>query len=571
MRRPASDSAKDIPTITGSVASDPSPSSTTKAGWGVFDDFFGGDSSTTTTTEIKTSSTASKPAKAQPTGEELKEALNEDLRKWQTKFATAADKGAEDLEQRVAELTKRQVDNGVNGHGRALVVKLEETSDSTIAKLKSFIKRTVESLSEDATEQDLEAVHEKCREKTRELGLSVKERAQDIRAWKSAYDQETDSLVQAAVKSTVEVLEKIHGLGLQEVGMRWAWLDGVTYKDWQNYHKLRNTLTEWQAEVEAVGSRHDGLRVAHEEAKKLEDDAMDVSARIVNELVRLKDVAKWKIWANDATDDFTNKVVPARVFKAAGKASEGVQAMSSSVSSAIHGSSTPLSESIASSVKSASSQASEAIQNAPSHVSEAAESSAKSLSSQISEMVQGNETPMGESVASSAKSLSSQASEVIQGSETPVAESLASKASVAYESPKKVWGGANAQVLAEAKQVIFDEPLDDGDDDGNVASSLGHRAADLSRAVSEALLGPSKTQGSVDSATSLAADQYSRALAAASSVLYGSEQPAVESATSVASERFAQAVTAASYAIYGTPTPTAILQTVQVQVSAFPR
>jgi DNA repair ATPase RecN len=225
------------------------------------------------------------------------------------------------LEQRVAEITKRQVENGVKGHGRALVVKLEETADSTVSSLKSFIKRTVESLPEDATEQDLEAAHEKCSAKTRELGLSVKERAQDVRAWKANYDQETDSLVQAAVRSTVEVLEKIHGLGLQEVGMRWAWLDGVTYQDWQNYHKLRNTLEEWQAEVEAVGSRHDGLRVAHEEGKKLEDEAMEASARMVSELIRLKDVAKWKLWANDATDDFTNKVVPARVFKAAQQAS----------------------------------------------------------------------------------------------------------------------------------------------------------------------------------------------------------------------------------------------------------
>jgi len=40
--------------------------------------------------------------------------------------------------------------------------------------------------------------------------------------WKASYDQETDSLVQAAVRSTVEVLEKIHSLGLQEVGMRWV-------------------------------------------------------------------------------------------------------------------------------------------------------------------------------------------------------------------------------------------------------------------------------------------------------------------------------------------------------------
>jgi hypothetical protein len=117
----------------------------------VFDDLFGSESSST---DVDAKSTAVKPVKSQPTGEELQAQLNNDLRKWQTKFATAADKGSEDLEQRVAEITKRQVESGVKGHGRALVVKLEETADSTVANLKSFIKRTVESLPEDATEED---------------------------------------------------------------------------------------------------------------------------------------------------------------------------------------------------------------------------------------------------------------------------------------------------------------------------------------------------------------------------------------------------------------------------------
>ncbi|KAH7377641.1 hypothetical protein BKA66DRAFT_443193 [Pyrenochaeta sp. MPI-SDFR-AT-0127] len=563
----ASESTKVVPTIASSSASTASPSSTTKSGWGVFDDFFGGDSPSTASSGVQPETpTAVQPAEPKLTGAELKEKLNEDLRKWQTKFATAADKGAEDLEQRVAELTKRQVDNSVNGHGRALVVKLEETADSTIASLKSLIQRTVKSIPEDATEEDLESAYSELGTKTRQYGLAVKERAQDVRAWKAAYDHETDSLVQAAVRSTVEVLEKIHGLGLQEVGMRWAWTDGVTYKDWQNYHKLRETLNEWQAEVEAVGSRHEGLRVAHEEAKKLEDDAMAIASNMVSELLRLKDVSRWKIWAGDATDDFSDKKVPVRVFKATEQAKENIAEASSQVSEAIQGTSTPLTESIASSVQNAFSE----------------------VSSQASEAVQGSSTPLSENIASSAQSVfsdaSSQASEAVHepssatenvlSQASKVAVDGAAEASAAYDEPKKVWGGANAQVLAEAKQVIFDEPLED-DDDATYSSKLqsivgdaGDRAAELSRAVSEALLGPSKTQGTAESVSSLASEQYAQALAAASSVLYGTQQPTIESATSLAADKFAQAVTAASYAIYGTPTPTAIIRTVQDQASS---
>lgn len=338
----------------------------------------------------------------------------------------------------------------------------------------------------------------------------------------------------------------------------------MTYKDWQNYHKLRETLNEWQAEVEAVGSRHEGLRTAHEEATKLEDEAMTVASNMVAELLRLKDVAKWKVWAGDATDDFSDRKVPARVFKATEQAKESIAKASSQVSEAIQGTSTPLTESIASSAQSAFSE----------------------VSSQASEVVQSSSTPSGESIASSAQSAlaeaSSEASEAVHDSSTSTENVLsqaskaaadgAAKASVAFEEPKKVWGGANAQILAEAKQVIFDEPLED-DDDATLSGKLesivedaGDRAAQLSRAVSEALLGPSKTQGTAESVSSLASEQYAQALAAASSVLYGTEQPAIESATSLAADKFAQAVTAASYAIYGTPTPTAIIRTVQDQV-----
>jgi hypothetical protein len=591
------ESIKDTPTIASSSASIVPPSSTEGSGWGVLDEFFGSESANTASGELE--ATSVKPSEPKLTGAELQEKLNQDLRDWQTKFATAADKGSEDLEVRVAEITKRQIDNAVHGHGKALVVKLEETADSTIAKLKSYIKKTVESLPEDATDADLEAAYEECGTKTREFGLTVKERAQDIRVWKASYDQETDSLVQAAVRSTVEVLEKIHSLGLQEVGMRWAWTDGVTYKDWQNYHKLRNTLNEWQAEVETVGSRHEGLRLAHEESKKLEDKAMAIASDMVAELVRLKDVSKSKIWAGDASDDFSDKVFAPRVRKAAQQVMDSVEGASSQVAEAIQGSSTPLSESIASSAKSvyseASSKASEAVQGSSTPLGESIASSVKDAaskaSSQVSEAVSGSSTPLTESIASSvqdaASKISSQASEAVQG--TPSSESLlsqasskaseviddtASKASAAYESPKKVWGGANAQIIAEAREVVLDQPLDDDEDDTysnklqSAVADAGDRAAEISRAVSEALLGATKTQGTVESASSVASEQYAKALAAASSALYGTEQPAVESATSVVADKYAQAVTAASYAIYGTPTPTAIIKTVQIEASS---
>ena len=570
------DATKIIPTVaassSGSIASvaSASISSATKAASSIVSSILGSDSSSASSTESQPEASID-PKNSGLSPEELKEKLNEDLRKWQTKFAAAADKGAEDLEQRVSEITTRQVESGVNGHGKALLVKLEESADATITALKNFVKRTVKSLPEDATEEDLEAAHEKCSAKARELGQTVKEKAQDVREWKATYDTETDTLVQAAVKSTVEVLEKIHGLGLQEVGMRWAWTDGVTYKDWQNYHKLKSTLTEWQAEVESVGSRHEGLRVAHEEAKRLEDEAMSIASKNVNELVRLKDVAKWKIWAEDATEDFTNNAVPPRARKAAQQVLNNVEDASSKVSEAIVGSETPVSESVASSIKSAASDASSKMSETSSKVSKlvvgsetpSAQSALSQASSKASQVAAEGASSVSSAARGAASSVSTAASSISSGVDEAVSsvssaasetkDAVVEKASSAIESPKKVWGGVAAQVLVEAREPVFDDVIDDDEDENysvklqSIVADAGDRAAELSRAVSEALLGATKTQGSVESATSLASEQYAKAIAAASKALYGTQQLPLESATSAASVKFADAVTAQVY------------------------
>ena len=78
---------------------------------------------------------------------------------------------------------------------------------------------------------------------------------------------------------------------------------------------------------------------------------MAISSEMVGELVRLKDVAKSKIWAGDASSDFSDKVFAPRIRKAAQQVMENVQDVSSQVSEAIQGSSTPLSEIIASSAQ----------------------------------------------------------------------------------------------------------------------------------------------------------------------------------------------------------------------------
>jgi len=100
----------------------------------------------------------------------------------------------------------------------------------------------------------------------------------------------------------------------------------------------------------------------------------------------------------------------------------------------------------------------------------------------------------------------------------------------------------------EARKIVYEDIVDDSDDDSfseklqSLASEAGDRYSDITKAVSEAMLKPTRTEESP--MTRLAADKYSSALAAASSVLYGTEQGTGESISSVVSSRYADAVSA---------------------------
>ena len=216
----------------------------------------------------------------------------------------------------------------------------------------------------------------------------------------------------------------------------------------------------------------------------------------------------------------------------------------------------------------ASHQASEAVlgTSQPKHQSvySAAKDKADQMASDVSEAVIGTPAPVHQSVISEvsegARSAGSAISGVVAGSSTPVTESASSAAdeamssisSVASEATtkaKKVYGGAMAQAVKEQKPIL-DDVVEDDDDVTyseklqSLISQAGDRYADITKAVEEAIVKPTTTQGTVESASSVANQQYLKALSAASSALYGTQQRTVESATSVASDKWSEAVAA---------------------------
>lgn len=544
------------------------------------------------TSQATSTETSAKPASTDDEAD-LREKIETDLKTWQEKFAKAADKGRDDLEERVKEITAHQIRSQAHSVGEALIVQLEETSKTALDSLKSRINRAVKGLPEQPTENDIESVYEEINSHIRSAGLTVREKAQALRSWKENYDQETQNLVKAACNSTLEVIDNIRDLGLQEIGMRWAWMEGVTYKDWSKYHALKKTFDEWRNKVEAVAMHHEGLSEAKHEGDKIEEKGMAVAEDAARELARLKDVANWKLRVQDTSDDFSTRKMPAAAAKAAQQVADKI----SDVSSAVAGSSQGTMGSIASvaseSAADVASSASSAVVNTEAGVvehaatkvseailgSQAATDSVVSVASSkvrdASAVADRSLRPRAQSILSAAKFKKDQASSSVIGTPAPAHESILSRASSSIESvssvvsealpgvdaksaSSKVWGGAMAQSVDTKKVVYIDDIIED--DDGDITyserlqsafSAAGDKATDLTRAISEAIRKPSSTQiiqGAVESMTSLASEQYERALLAASSVLYGTEQVTeqgtMESMSSVASDKYAQAVTA---------------------------
>ena len=497
----------------------------------------------TSSSEIASPSSSLTPEEE---AQQLRETLENDLAAWQEKFANAADKGTEDLQERVKDITNRQIDSQVNGVGQALVVQLEESASSELASLKKSITKIVNGLSDDSQDDESEKAEQRLSRAVRDAGGVVRAKGQALRTWKQNCYDETRRLVTAATDSTLEVIDNIRDLGLQEIGMRWAWMEGVTYKDWSKYHDLKKTFADWRVEVEGMSREHEGLTRMIIAAEEIESKGMTVAEATAKELTRLKEVGIWKIQARDASDDFSTRIVPV----GAAKAGQAVKESFISVSEEVVGTSTGTVESLASS---ASKQASKVLDNASSKVvgssTPIVESAASTASQKVAQALSDASESFIETSAPIHESVTSQASSSISSAASIASGGAARASSKVNQVTSKVFAGAMAQEVPE-RVPIFDDYVEDDDQSTYseklqiIMSQAGDKFADITKAVSEAMLAPTSTQGSLESATSVASAKYLSALDAASRALYGTQIGAVESMSSAVSDNYANAVNA---------------------------
>ena len=553
---------------------------------------------------------ASKQPKREPEWA-TEESIKEDLEKWQKKFGVAADKGTDDLRQHVAEVVSGLVSSDIDGVGRRLANALEKTSELEIQNVKSKIKDVAASVEGDASADDTKQAEDEVVKAIRASGLEIKERAKKVREWAQKFEKEVNQRTATASSSTLEVLDGIRDLGLQEIGMRWAWMEGVTYKHWAKYHELKKKFDSWRQQVKSVATEHPAANDAKATARQILEESMALTEDVAKELIKLREVAKWKIRARDATDDFEPRAMPAAAVSAASSLVSEIQATGSSIAGETQGTAESMASEVSDAINNARSSASSVVagthtgslESAASHASMSAEDMASGASpvvagtstgsiesamshasslvdetvSGVSSSVVGSESGSAESILSDASSVvdegaSSSAASIVDSLTSSSADPLSTVADVArdatdhiYESASsaaepassKVWGGAMAQEV-KGQIPILDDVFDNSEESAysekmqSIVNEAGDRYSDVTSAVSEAIFGTQ--QNTAESMTSVAQEQYSSALAAASKALYGEPQGTAESIATAASGNYQEAVDAARAAVYGTPT-----------------
>ncbi|RAL15118.1 uncharacterized protein BO97DRAFT_403745 [Aspergillus homomorphus CBS 101889] len=236
-----------------------------------------------------------------------RERVESDLHVWQEKFAVAAENGLESLEEHLQEIVKDYMSSETLAYGEELITGLGAVVDNEIIALKHHINTLAESLPYEDLPKAEKAAQEELLRNVKEAAISIRGRAHVLREWRNSFEAELMRRVHAAVNSTLEVLDNVRDLGFQEVGIRWASMDGVTYKDWARYHALKAEMEDWKEQFVAFGTQHAKLEEAISVAEDTLSRGMDIAENAAKELARLREVGKWKISAREASDNFDTR------------------------------------------------------------------------------------------------------------------------------------------------------------------------------------------------------------------------------------------------------------------------
>lgn len=478
-----------------------------------------------------------------------REVVAQDLKDWQEKYAKAADEGAVEIEERIHEISKRMVERQVKTMGESLLKQLNESISSELDTLRADIRQIVSQVK--AGSESPDSAQEQIATAVRRAGLEIKDKSVDVRTWSENYEKELQATVTKAAENHFKILDSIRDLALQKIGMKWAWMDGVTYKDWAKYHLLKERFDEWEGDLKDLITSHPGLQNAEDAGRTIESAAMELAQTAVKELASLKQIGGWKVTAQDDSDDFAPESTRLAAEEAT-KAQTEAESVDESVSS--EGEST-LSTDLPSSSVAPGQKPGDAhdtpdlastviLEETPVFVDDTAGATESSAP-----VEPGTADLPSDEVAEPAEAEDSAAGE--EGKVEPTA------------SIKSVFMGAAAQSVP-SRQPVLDDDEDNFEAVQNIISAM---QSDVPASISSA------ASSAYSAAMSGAAERYSQALSLVSVQVSGTPKPAHEqllasvtsaygNAVSGASSRLDAALSAASGGIFATATTTNALPSV---------
>jgi hypothetical protein len=467
---------------------------------------------------------------------QAKEVIEKDLESWTAKFRAASEKTLADLKSQIDEISDKAHDSK-HGAVEKEIINLQKLVDSGFSTLKAKIVSLVQPLSSDSIAEEKAGAEGKLLAATRRLGTEIRDKAQEIRKDAEKYLAKVYDDVSEAADQHLEVLDGINDMGMQELGMKWAWMDFVSYKDWARYHDLKKGMRESRTSIIRSAESNKKLKeITKWVESEWEGKATSIAKKAAEELKRVKGAGKRKIELTDSSDNFSDDYIPIPGKKANQQILGGAEKAKQTVVPS----------------KDNEDILEEEIINAAEDAIPAVEVVTGTTSSK----------PGVESVvpttSKAAENVASQAFGTTYGTEpeaaTVVSEASDSVSSVASGAPERVKsripGGVEAGFVATAESVLYDE-------EDMIANDARSRLAEASRAVSEAVAHAAAAHPTpvAESLRSRYSELSESAVYAASSVLYGTPTPVAEQMVSIATDKYSAAVAAASSVIYGEPTP----------------
>lgn len=458
-----------------------------------------------------------------------RETVAEDLKAWQAKYSKAADEGAAEIADRIDEISQRMIEHQATTTGKSLVKQLQETIDTELTSLKGEIRDIISQTKGDFESKEIAQEH--ITAAARRAGLEIKGKSQNIRSWRDDYEHELQATVTKIAETHFKILDSIRDLALQKIGMKWAWMDGVTYKDWAKYHLLKERFDEWQVDLKNLITNHPGLETAQNEGHAIESEAMELAQSAAKELVTLKQVAAWKLVSQDDSDEFDPDVTrlaadEAEKAAAAAAAASEVEVPSEDTS---EGSASTESET---STSSSAGEISSSI--APADNSDTPGPATDVILEETPALVDDTPEATASAEPGTAHMPVDEVAEPVEADVSPIDEPGSPSATT---SVKSVFMGAAAQSVP-SRQPILDD--DDEDTFGAAESAISAIRSDIPATISSA------ASSAYSVAMAGAAERYSQALSVVSVQVSGTPKPVHEQMLASVTSAYGNAVAAAS-------------------------